>query len=317
MNSQVSNMMSIDDHVDKINEAKNKVQNGIFEMAEAITEAVNQLDGRQAELSEKLGMSKGTISKWVSIGSNTRLVKMKDKAPLSFNSLYQLSSLDNQYNKIYGQKVAEKKFLELFENEKITPLSQRNDIDKIIRSQKQTITNKTRDNKESIVTHPEGQAKTPVNSEMKLQVLIKSNLFFNTIIVVPSSNQLEKWKYTRSDINEDYPLRNLENPDKNILQQCIIKVKAKDIDVAMSCLNNWGYNYSNILIPNQKKNALVSIHNEYVVIRGERGRPKDINSVIKSNNSVDLINYAENIGAEPFLFVGEIIKAKNWVYCVG
>ena len=317
MNSQVSNMMSIDDHVDKINEAKNKVQNGIFEMAEAITEAVNQLDGRQAELSEKLGMSKGTISKWVSIGSNRRLVKMKDKAPLSFNSLYQLSSLDNQYNKIYGQKIAEKKFLELFENEKITPLSQRNDIDKIIRSQKQTITNKTRDNKESIVTHPEGQAKTTVNSEMKLQVLIKSNLFFNTIIVVPSSNQLEKWKYTRSDINEDYPLRNLENPDKNILQQCIIKVKARDIDVAMSCLNNWGYNYSNILIPNQKKNALVSIHNEYVVIRGERGRPKDINSVIKSNNSVDLINYAENIGAEPFLFVGEIIKAKNWVYCVG
>jgi len=317
MNSQVSNMMSIDDHVDKINEAKNKVQNGIFEMAEAITEAVNQLDGRQAELSEKLGMSKGTISKWVSIGSNRLLVKMKDKAPLSFNSLYQLSYLDNQYNKIYGQKVAEKKFLELFENEKITPLSQRNDIDKIIRSQKKTITNKTRDNKESIVTHPEGQAKSAVNSEMKLQVLIKSNLFFNTIIVVPSFNQLEQWKYTRSDINEDYPLRNLENPDKNILQQCIIKVKARDIDVAMSCLDNWGYNYSNILIPNQKKNALVSIHNEYVVIRGERGRPKDINSVIKSNNSVDLINYAENIGAEPFLFVGEIIKAKNWVYCVG
>ena len=317
MNSQVSNMMSIDDHVDKINEAKNKVQNGIFEMAEAITEAVNQLDGRQAELSEKLGMSKGTVSKWVSIGSNRLLVKMKDKAPLSFNSLYQLSSLDNQYNKIYGQNVAEKKFLELFENEKITPLSQRNDIDKIIRSQKQIIITTTKDNKGSIVTHLEAQAKTAVNSEMKLQVLIKSNLFFNTIIIVPSSNQLEKWKYLRSDINEEYPLRDLENPDKNILQQCIIKVKARDIDVAMSCLDNWGYIYSNILIPNQRKNALVSIHNEYVIIRGERGRPKDINSVIKSNNSNDLINYAEKIGVEPFLFVGEIIKAKNWVYCVG
>jgi hypothetical protein len=319
MNSQVSNMMSIDDHVDKINEAKNKVQNGIFEMAEAITEAVNQLDGRQAELSEKLGMSKGTISKWVSIGSNRLLIKMKDKAPLSFNSLYQLSTLDNQYNKIYGQKLAEKKFLDLFENDKITPLSQRNDVDKIIRFQKKIITNTTKDKKESIVNHPKVEARTIVKSEMKLNVLIKSNLFFNTIIVVPSSDQLEKWKYIRSDINinEDYPLRNLENPDKNILQQCIIKVKARDIDLAMSCLNNWGYDYNNILIPIQRKNALVSIHNEYVVIRGVRGRLKEINSVIKSNNSFDLINYAENIGVEPFLFVGEIIKAKNWVYCVG
>ena len=54
----------------------------------------------------------------------------------------------------------------------------------------------------------------------------------------------------------------------------------------MSCLNNWGYDYSNILIPIQRKNALVSIHNEYVVIRGVRGRPKEINSVIKSNITV-------------------------------
>ena len=84
----------------------------------------------------------------------------------------------------------------------------------------------------------------------------------------------------------------------------------------LACFKKVPY-YSNILIPNQKKNALVSINNEYVVIRGERGQPKEINSIIKSNYSVDLINYAENIGAEPFLFVGEIIKVKNWVYCVG
>ena len=318
MNSQVSNMMSIDDHVDKINEAKNKVQNGIFEMAEAITEAVNQLDGRQAELSEKLGMSKGTVSKWVSIGSNRLLVKMKDKAPLSFNSLYQLSSLDNQYNKIYGQKVAEKKFLELFENEKITPLSQRNDIDKIIRSQKKIITTTTKDNKGSIVNHLEAQAKTAVNSEMKLHVLIKSNLFFNTIIVVPSITQIEKWKFSKSNrsINEDYPLRNLENSDKNIFQQCIVKVKAKDIDVAISCLENWGYKYSNILIPTQTKKALVGINQEYVVIMGTKGQSKDVHSIIKSNKSFDLINYAENIGIKPFLFVGEVVTAKNWVYCI-
>jgi hypothetical protein len=319
MNYQVSNMMSIDDHVDKINEAKDKVQNGIFEMAEAITEAVNQLEGRQTELSEKLGMSKGTVSKWVSIGSNSRLIKMKEKAPLSFNSLYQLSTLDNHYNKYYGQKVGEKKFLELFENQKINSLSQRNDVDKIIRSQKNIIKNAIIIKNEEIEKPPKDQVKSSVKSEMKLKVLIKSNLFFNTIILVPSMNQLEKWKHIKNDIsiNEDYPLRNLQNSDKNIFQQCIIRVKARNIDVAISCLDNWGYNYSNILIPTQTKKALVGIHDEYVVIRGIRGQTQETKTVIKSSNSVDLINYAEKIGVEPFLFVGEIITAKNWVYCIG
>ena len=319
MNSQVSRMMSVDDHVDKINKAKDKVQNGIFEMAEAVTEAVNQLDGRQTELSEKLGMSKGTISKWVSIGSNRRLIKMKEKTPLSFNSLYQLSTLDNQLNKYYGQEEGEQKFIELFENKKINPLSQRNDIDKILRLQKQLIKNKIKAKSEDTIKLSKNRQLSPVKSEMKLQVLIKSNLFFNTIIVVPSINQIEEWKSRKSErsINEHYPLKNLENLDANIFQQCIVKVKAKDIDVAISCLENWGYNYSNLLIPTQTKKALVGINQEYVVIMGTKGQSKDVQSIIKSNKSVDLIKYAENIGIKPFLFVGEVVTAKNWVYCIG
>ena len=43
MNTQTSNIMSIDDHVIKINLAKNKVKNSIFEMAEAITVSYTHL----------------------------------------------------------------------------------------------------------------------------------------------------------------------------------------------------------------------------------------------------------------------------------
>ena len=62
MSVQISNKMSLDDHVKKISLAKSKVKTSIFEMAEAITNAVNQLENRQTELSSKLGMSKGTLS---------------------------------------------------------------------------------------------------------------------------------------------------------------------------------------------------------------------------------------------------------------
>jgi transcriptional regulator with XRE-family HTH domain len=39
-------------------------------VAEAITNAVNQLENRQKELAYKLGMSKGTLSKWLSKALN-------------------------------------------------------------------------------------------------------------------------------------------------------------------------------------------------------------------------------------------------------
>ena len=110
MNTQISNIMSLDDHVIKINLAKNKVKNSIFEMAEAITNALNQLENSQVELAQKLGMSRGTLSKWHSIGSNNNIMEIRELAPPSFDSLYQLSVLDNQYHKYYGEEEGGKVF---------------------------------------------------------------------------------------------------------------------------------------------------------------------------------------------------------------
>ena len=133
MKTQIPNIMSIDDHVKKINLAKNKVKKSIFEMADAITNALNQLENRQVELAQKLGMSKGTLSKWHSIGSNNNIMGIRELAPPSFDSLYQLSVLDNQYYKYYGKEKGGEKFVKLFKNKIVTASSQRNDINKIIK----------------------------------------------------------------------------------------------------------------------------------------------------------------------------------------
>ena len=114
MTVQISNKMSLDDHVTKISLAKSKVKISIFEMAEAITNAVNQLENRQTELASKLGMSKGTLSKWFSIGSSNSLISVKQFAPTSFDSLYQLSALDNKYQQYYGEEKGSKNFFKLF-----------------------------------------------------------------------------------------------------------------------------------------------------------------------------------------------------------
>ena len=310
MNTQIPNIMSIDDHVIKINLAKNKVKNSIFEMAEAITNALNQLENSKVELAQKLGMSRGTLSKWHSIGSNNNIMEIRELAPPSFDSLYQLSVLDNQYHKYYGKENGGRKFVKLFKNKIITPLSQRNDIYKIIKLHKKKLNLKNIEIK--VLDH------LKFNSEIKLGILIKSKLHFNTIIISPSDNQINKWKNLSSieDINFDYPIRSLKGINKNIFQQCLMKVKAKYIDISVNCLNSWGYNYDKIMVPKQPRSGLVDLSSEFVVLSGSKGLSKNNRLTIKSNKSADLIDYAEKTGNEPFLFIGEVINEKNWMYCI-
>ena len=312
MSVQISNKMSLDDHVKKISLAKNKVKISIFEMAEAITNAVNQLENRQTELASKLGMSKGTLSKWFSIGSSNSLISVKQFAPTSFDSLYQLSALDNQYQKYYGEEKGSKYFFKLFENKNITSSSQRKDIIKFVKLHKDRINKKEN-------TKVEKLYEKKISSEIKLEVLVKSKLFFNTIIVVPSNEQLCKWRKSdcNEDINNHYPIRSLENENKNIYQQCLIKVKAKNIDIAVACLKSWGFNYDKILVPTQNKKGLVDVSSEFIVIIGSKGKITNKELVLKSNETIDLIEYAQKTGADPFLFIGEVVTNQNWIYCVG
>ena len=319
MNLVVSNTMSIEEHVQRINQARDKVQIGIFEMAESITDAVKQLEGRQIELAQQLGMSKGTLSKWVSIGSNRIIMNMRQEAPSSFNSLYQLSSLDNQYVKYYGEKEGEKKFVELFENKKITALSDRNDVAKIIKNHKNIVKQGIDLEIEQSRQSNLDRTKAIIKSEIKLNVLVKSNLIYNTIIVIPTYDQLLKWKHFQKEefINTDYPIGSLENLDKSIFQQCLIKIKLQDIELGLRCLRSWGFDYGDILMPNQPKKGLASMPLEYVLLKGQKGNSQKVDAFVKSDDTFDLINYAEKIGVKPFLLVGEVTASKGWVYCVG
>jgi len=319
MNLVVSNTMSIEEHVQRINQARDKVQIGIFEMAESITDAVKQLEGRQIELAQQLGMSKGTLSKWVSIGSNRIIMNMRLEAPSSFNSLYQLSSLDNQYGKYYGEKEGEKKFVELFENKKITALSDRNDVAKIIKNHKNIVKQGIDLEIEQSRQSKLDRTKAIIKSEIKLNVLVKSNLIYNTIIVIPTYDQLLKWKHFQKEefINTDYPIGSLENLDKSIFQQCLIKIKVQDIELGLRCLRSWGFDYGDILMPNQPKKGLASMPLEYVLLKGQKGNSQKVDAFVKSDDTFDLINYAEKTGVKPFLLVGEVTASKGWVYCVG
>ena len=85
----------------------------------------------------------------------------------------------------------------------------------------------------------------------------------------------------------------------------------------MRCLRSWGFDYGDILMPNQPKKGLASMPLEYVLLKGQKGNSHKVDAFVKSDDTFDLINYAEKTGVKPFLLVGEVTAIKGWVYCVG
>ena len=81
-------------------------------------------------------------------------------------------------------------------------------------------------------------------------------------------------------------------------------------------MKSWGFNYDKILIPTQRKKGLADISLEFVVIIGSKGNFKNTELILKSDKTIDLIEYSQKIGKRPFLFIGEVLTNKNWIYCI-
>ena len=81
-------------------------------------------------------------------------------------------------------------------------------------------------------------------------------------------------------------------------------------------MKSWGFKYDKILIPTQPKKGLANISLEFVVIIGSKGNFKNTELILKSDKTIDLIEYSEKIGKRPFLFIGEVLTNKNWIYCI-
>ena len=83
MKSKLPNTLILDEHIEKILEAKNRLKLSVLDMTLTISDAVSQLDGEKKEIhrkiAERIGMSEGNLSKWISIGSNESLLKFREK----------------------------------------------------------------------------------------------------------------------------------------------------------------------------------------------------------------------------------------------
>ena len=92
----------------------------------------------------------------------------------------------------------------------------------------------------------------------------------------------------------------------------LIQQNEMDItEVSISAITDQYLEYINLM-----EMLDLDLASEFVVMAGSKGLVKNNRLSIKTDKSSDLIDYAKKTGNEPYLFIGEVINEKNWMYCI-
>ncbi len=312
------NTLTLNEHVKRILQAKTEVQKSIIDMAIVINEAVTQLDDTsQNQLAEKIGMSKGTLSKWVSIGSNQNLLNYRNKLPGSFSTLYELTNLDRQYQSHYGEDEGSQKFVTLIED-KITPDTEKTFVDQTMREHREIVRDAKTTDTQNKIENAFGKSTELQGNVFNLEKLISAKKYFSTFVIIPTPEQLSRWRNLELDdyIYEEYPLADIRKTSHSGTLHCVFQSTMNDIETALKCLYAFGFNYRDTLIPEQNISGFSSLNDSTVFVRGVRGISKSNKLPIKSSNLQHLLEYAEQLGTAPYLLVGEKTKRKDWLCCI-
>lgn len=304
----------------KLNEIKNSIKKNTIDFAITIKEIRDIHNVTQEELSEELGISQSTISRWIKIGSHRMVSNYTQQLPMSFNALYELTNLESKMKKDLGQREGVQRFNKLFESKMIVPEMFHDDVAQLVNTyqKKQKLIKKKKT--EQLFHESDSKTLTYEDKVYDLKTLVETKKWFNTIVLIPSIKQLKEWKELNmsSYINENYPITDLRNVTHTSSITFLMKVKVEFLDTALKCLTTWGFNYKDTYLPTQKSDNFESGKNKFVVLRGERGAGgfKDKPLTIKSEDTNEIMKYAESIGNKPYVLIGENEERKDWTICI-
>lgn len=313
-----ANQLTIDQHVDRIRSALDRARSAIFDLVETIKTAHDQLGGDvfQSELAERLGMSASTLSRWLQIGNSQFLIAQQARLPSTFSSLYDLTRLEKVYVEQYGPTEAQRRLVKLLEDGKVSPTSERTDIQALLKSIDDRLKKKAKKEREQRIINLAGRGEIPASDKVSLMDLLDQGAVFRTFVVVPPRDLLSKWGddgILAMDIADQFPAANLRPPSMSEVVTCLISVPANHVQAGLKILEAFGFTYRDMFIPNGGGEGLTLIKSEAIILRGERGIGKAAAmTTIASAQLDDLLSFAEVAGAGPHLLLFETTERTVW-----
>lgn len=313
-----ANQLTIDQHVDRIRNAFNRARSAIFDLVDTIKSAHDQLGGDvfQSELAKRLEMSASTLSRWLQIGNSQFLIAQQARLPGTFSSLYDLTRLEKIYVEQYGPTEAQRRLVTLLEDGKVSPTSERSDIQALLKSIDDRLKKKAKKEREQRIIDLAGRNELPASDKVSLSVLLEQGSIFRTFVAVPPRELLSKWGddgILEIDIADQFPVANLRAPSMSEVVTCFISVPANQVDAGLKILGAFGFTYRDMFIPNIKGDGLTLIKSETITLRGERGIGKTPPLTSMASSELDdLLSFAEDAGAGPHLLLFDTTERTSW-----
>lgn len=313
-----ANRLTIDQHVERIRSALDRARSAIFDLVDTIKTAHDQLGGDvfQSELAERLGMSASTLSRWLQIGNSQFLIAQQARLPSTFSSLYDLTRLEKIYVEQYGPTEAERRLVKLLEDGKVSPTSERSDIQVLLKSIDDRLKKKAKKEREQRIIDLAGRNELPASDKVSLSDLLEQGSIFRTFVAVPPRELLSKWGddgILEIDIADQFPVANLRAPSMSEVVTCFISVPANQVEAGLKILGAFGFTYRDMFIPNIKGDGLTLIKSETITLRGERGIGKTPPLTSMASSGLDdLLSFAEEAGAGPHLLLFDTTERTSW-----
>ncbi len=311
--------LTLDEHVERIQGCLQRTRDSIFETVIAISECKEQLGDSvfQIDVAEQLGMNASTLNRWLSIGNSTFIMSNQENLPSTFSSLYNLTQVEKKYKEFYPKTSADK-LQELIEGNKVTLLSQQNDIQEIQKQIEKKIKAEKNKAREANLLSLGDSTLQSVSRKTTLDEVLSNREVFRTIVVTLDSARISKWGDAgifEEDIAEEFPLHEVRSPSTTESVVCLIKVPIKKIDVGIKVLKTFGFIYRDCFVPQEiASGELQNMSAELVVVRGTRGGNQNVmRGNIASEKTDDILDFCENNFNKPLLLVFDDTDRTDWV----
>ena len=309
---------TVDFHVAEIQSALMRARGAIFDVATAIRGAKDELgeESVNQEVAVRLGMSKGTLSKWLKIASSDFLIANKDAVPSTFTGLYNITQLEAQYRQAYS-KEADQKLIQLVEQGKINPSSEIDDIKGLLEQIKERQKQKAKKDREKALLSLSSATVQIEQPSETLEGLIAAGRRFRTIVLLLDNERASRWgdeAVLESGIADEFPLQDLRAVSVAEPVQLFVVGLANMVQTALKITAAFGFAFRGLYLGQTKHDGLALCRTNPLVVRGERGLGKqsDFPPEIHPPTLDGVLGYSEAVGGIDRLLVFGTTARPGW-----